>query len=149
MAGNRSLQYSPWKSVQHEICISHFHFPLENVMITWLEEVVFLLVSCPPDPLSFHTFCKHLQEPIEIANCCMPSSINQWKSAKSLPICPPQLRVGCLGGRPPLLLPWWATRKNEKLLASFDLDVVQQQEKVEKNMMVLALTWTQKGSCGT
>ena len=30
---------------------------------------------------------------------------NQWKSAKSLPICPPQLQVGCLEERPPLLLP--------------------------------------------
>ena len=86
--------------------ISNFH--LENVLFTWLEEVVFLLLSCLPDPLSFHTFCKHLlfcvQEPIEIANCCMHYP-NQLKSAKSLPICPPQLQVGCLEERPPLLLP--------------------------------------------
>ena len=104
-------------------------------MITWLEEVVFLLVSCPPDPLSFHTFCKHLQEPIEIANCCMPSSINQWKSAKSLPICPPQLRVGCLGGRPPLLLPWGRRKKWETICLLLHRCVTTKRKSCKKNMM--------------
>ena len=54
--------------------------------------------------------------------------------------------AGRLSGRKTTpFTPLRAAEKNEKLLASFDLDVLQQQEKVEKNMMVLALTWTQKG----